>query len=186
MMDHFVDLPPNARILELGCGPASTWASQMNRIPAGWQILLIFRRGWLEKRATQWMGKALRVANHDAQAIPFPTGYFDGVIANHMLYHVPDLGKAMAEIRRVLKPGGVLFAATNGLRHMRAGRDPLESAARYGYISGAEFNAELDRRIQPGKRERTHRHRFATVQLALYEDGWKSTKPNRWWIIFFR
>ncbi len=35
------------------------------------------------------------------------------VLANHMLYHVPDLDRALAEIRRVLKPTGVLIAATN-------------------------------------------------------------------------
>jgi SAM-dependent methyltransferase len=36
-----------------------------------------------------------------------------------MLYHVPDLAKAIAEIRRVLKPDGVLFAMTNGDQHLR-------------------------------------------------------------------
>jgi SAM-dependent methyltransferase len=50
--------------------------------------------------------------------LPFADAQFDGVIANHMLYHVPDLPRGLAEIRRVLKPGGILFAATNGNGHM--------------------------------------------------------------------
>ena len=35
-----------------------------------------------------------------------------------MLYHVPDLPRALAEVRRVLKPGGRLYAATNGEDHL--------------------------------------------------------------------
>jgi SAM-dependent methyltransferase len=40
------------------------------------------------------------------------------VIANHMLYHVPDRPKALAEIRRVLKPAGRFYASTIGKAHM--------------------------------------------------------------------
>ena len=54
----------------------------------------------------------------DAQKIPFEENSFDLVIANHMLYHVPDLDRAVSEVRRVLKPGGLFCAATNGEGHM--------------------------------------------------------------------
>jgi SAM-dependent methyltransferase len=50
----------------------------------------------------------------DAQAIPFASGSFEVVLAPHMLYHVPDRGAAARELRRVLRPGGVCVAATNG------------------------------------------------------------------------
>jgi len=39
--------------------------------------------------------------------IHFPDNYFDYVICNHVLEHVPDDRSAMREIRRVLKPGGM-------------------------------------------------------------------------------
>ncbi|HEX9384990.1 MAG TPA: class I SAM-dependent methyltransferase, partial [Anaerolineales bacterium] len=55
----------------------------------------------------------------DAQAIPFEDETFDAVIANHMLYHVPDRPKAIAEIKRVLKPNGHLFATTIGQYHLK-------------------------------------------------------------------
>ena len=57
--------------------------------------------------------------NLDTQALPFDSGTFSVVVANHMLYHVPDLPRAARELARVLVPGGVLFAATNGAEHMR-------------------------------------------------------------------
>ncbi|MCC3763098.1 class I SAM-dependent methyltransferase [Glycomyces sp. TRM65418] len=49
----------------------------------------------------------------DAQAIPYPDACADAVLAMHMLYHVPDIAKAVAEFRRVLKPGGTLLVSTN-------------------------------------------------------------------------
>jgi ubiquinone/menaquinone biosynthesis C-methylase UbiE len=55
----------------------------------------------------------------DAQALSFAAGRFDVVIANHMLFHVPNIAKGLAEIRRVLKSGGRLYASTVGRDHMR-------------------------------------------------------------------
>ncbi|MDA1360032.1 methyltransferase domain-containing protein [Glycomyces luteolus] len=49
----------------------------------------------------------------DARAIPYPDGSVDAVLAMHMLYHVPDIAKAVGEFRRVLKPGGTLLVSTN-------------------------------------------------------------------------
>ncbi|WP_084767053.1 class I SAM-dependent methyltransferase [Clostridium nigeriense] len=41
----------------------------------------------------------------DIQDINFPDETFDVIIANHMLYHIPDLQKALYEVKRVLKTG---------------------------------------------------------------------------------
>jgi SAM-dependent methyltransferase len=60
----------------------------------------------------------LAFAALDAQAIPLADASAEVIIANHMLYHIPDLPRALAEIRRVLKPEGTLYASTNGARHM--------------------------------------------------------------------
>jgi SAM-dependent methyltransferase len=80
-------------------------------------VLSDFSAGMLRAARQNTLGR-LPVANIDAQAIPFPDSCFDAVLANHMLYHVPDQPRAVAEIRRVLKPGGRLYAATNGATHM--------------------------------------------------------------------
>ncbi|HEX6122547.1 MAG TPA: class I SAM-dependent methyltransferase, partial [Ktedonobacterales bacterium] len=114
-------LPAAGRILELGCGPATLWAENLERIPRGWDITLAdFSPGMLEaaRRALGPYESYFRYQEMDAQAIPFADRTLDGVIANHMLYHVPDRPRALREIARVLKPGGLLYAATNGQGHL--------------------------------------------------------------------
>ena len=58
------------------------------------------------------------VAIADAQYLPYADQTFDVVMANHMLYHVPDIEQAILEARRILKPRGVLIAATNSIQSM--------------------------------------------------------------------
>ena len=53
----------------------------------------------------------------DVQDLPFRDGIFDCAVAAWMLYHVPDLDRALRELRRVLRPGGRLVAATNSERN---------------------------------------------------------------------
>lgn len=55
----------------------------------------------------------------DAQRIPFEDASFDAVVANNMLYHVPDLPRALSGIARVPRAGGSLYATTLGRDHMR-------------------------------------------------------------------
>ena len=65
--------------------------------------------------ATKERGVRAEVA--DADHLPYADGSFDAVVAMWMLYHVPDLDRTLADVRRVLRPGGVLVAATNGRQH---------------------------------------------------------------------
>jgi SAM-dependent methyltransferase len=59
----------------------------------------------------------------DAQDLPFDDASFDTVVAAWMLYHVPDVDRALAEIARVLEPGGALIAVTNSVDHLSELRD---------------------------------------------------------------
>lgn len=122
------DIPQNSRILELGCGDASLWYNNLDRIPRDWDITLTdFSLGMLGD-AVQKLGKSskrFKFKLMDAQDITFKNDSFDVVIADHMLYHVPDIEKAFKEIKRVLKPQGYLFASTVGKSHMAEMREIL-------------------------------------------------------------
>ncbi len=98
------------------------WRENLARVPQSWHITLTdLSPGMIgeAKAQLQNASHAFTFAVADAEKLPFDDGDFDAVIANHMLYHVPDLSRALSEVRRVLKPGGRLFAATNGEAHMR-------------------------------------------------------------------
>ena len=129
IFDTLETLPSPARVLELGCGPAYMWKECVDRIPPGWNITLSDLSDGMVDAAWRTMvvtGRAFKFEQIDAQSIPYPDETFDIVIANHMLFHVPDLPKAFAEIRRVLrspdstlgKTGGYLIATTVGDGHL--------------------------------------------------------------------
>lgn len=109
------------RILELGAGPGTLWTENQARIPEGWSITLSDLSPGMAVTARRNLEAAGCTASYvvaNAERLPVATGSCDAVVANHMLYHVPDRSRALDEIRRVLRAEGVLAAATNGVGHM--------------------------------------------------------------------
>jgi SAM-dependent methyltransferase len=167
VFDQF-EFPPDARILELGSGPAYLWAKNADRIHSGWRLVLSdFSKGMISDARTHLaqVERAFRFATVDAQAIPFQNSAFDAVIANHMLYHVPDLATALAEVHRVLKSSGTLYATTNGMTHLKELGDlvrgfdpdytPHSGAAHFGLEDGRD-------QLSPW---------FADITLSRYDDA---------------
>ena len=109
-------IEPGMRCLELGCGTGSMWSGHGELIGLCSKLVLSdFSEGMLET-AKQNVGiyANLEYRVIDIQDIPYEDGTFDIVIANMMLYHVPDLALGLKEVRRVLKPGGTFYTATYG------------------------------------------------------------------------
>ncbi|MGD2177076.1 MAG: class I SAM-dependent methyltransferase [Anaerolineae bacterium] len=121
-----LDLPGRCDVLDVGCGPGDLWLENGDRIPPSWTILLSDLSPGMLQKARHDLGSSRHRFTYrilDVQAIPFADESFDAIIANHMLYHVPDLKRALTETHRVLRPGGQLYAATNGSGHLRELRD---------------------------------------------------------------
>lgn len=101
------------RVLDVGCGAGS----YCERLADNWPEIDYYgvdiSVGMLHRHPAH--GK---IGVADAQLLPFPDHVFDVVMANHMLFHVQDIDAAIEEFRRVLRPGGVLLAATNSANNM--------------------------------------------------------------------
>ena len=120
VFDHF-DLPEEASILDVGCGPGRLWDENLDRLPKRWGITLTDASPGMIAETEGSLGSDRRFGFRveDVQHLPFKSENFDAVVANHMLYHVPDRPKALSEISRVLRPGGTLYATTHGARMHR-------------------------------------------------------------------
>lgn len=165
-------LPAGARVLELGCGPGKLWRDNRDRLPASVAITLTdFSPGMLREARRGLRGLAhFDFAAASAVRLPFANGRFDAVIANHMLYHVPDLAQALREIGRVLRREGTLYAATNGAAHLaelddlRAGLIPHRPIRE----TTASFMLENGRAALQAQ--------FAAVELRRHEDELRITE----------
>ena len=125
------------RILDAGCG-------------SGPLLLALRERGAIVTgfdKSARMLEQARRRLGDDADLqvaelgspLPFPDDMFDDVTASLVLHYLEDWGPALAELRRVLKPGGRLIVSVDhpfaeNLWHREAGLEP-DYFATYNYVS---------------------------------------------------
>lgn len=163
------------RVLDIGCGPGWFWASVVNDLPDNLALTLAdLSPGMLQEALERCHPLAFAEVTGrraDATALPFEDGSFDTVIAMHMLYHVADQAKAIAEMHRVLKLGGHLAVTTNGAGNMRGmyelttvfGSPPYDPA-------GAAFGYETAERLMQAQ--------FGNVTMTEHPAHMRITEPE--------
>ncbi len=119
-----IDWLGNETVLDVGCGPGNYALPAKDR--GCRYIAADLSLGMLRNPVIAGTERV----NMDALALPFRDGATDVILANHMLYHVPDLVVALSEFRRVLKPGGSLVAATNSDSFMHQINEVIDNASR--------------------------------------------------------
>jgi SAM-dependent methyltransferase len=130
------------RVLEVGCGPGELAARVQAELGAGVVGIDISPRMVELARAR---GVDARLG--DAQELAFGDGEFNCAIAAWMLYHVPDVPRALAELGRVLEPGGRLVAVTNYVDHLEEARQLIGAPARLFTAFSGENAEDLLREV---------------------------------------
>jgi SAM-dependent methyltransferase len=152
---------PGERILDLGCGDGQL----TERIRAsGTSVTAI--------DASPQMVAAARARGIDAQegsaeSLPYPDGAFDAVFSNAVLHWVRGQGEMMAQVRRVLRPGGRFAAEMGGHGNIAAIRVALAAVfARHGFAAAGDHDnyyptAETYKR-------RLQQHGFTVTRILFF------------------
>jgi SAM-dependent methyltransferase len=124
------------RILDAGCGAGPLFAALRD---GGALVTGIDKSAGMLALARRRLGDDadLQVAEL-GRPLPFPDGAFDDVTASLVLHYLEDWGPALAELRRVLKPGGRLIVSVDhpfvtNMAHREAGHEP-DYFATYNHI----------------------------------------------------
>ena len=151
-------------VLELGCGTGELWKSNLDSINKMKQLVITdFSSDMVETtRAVIGNRDNVNYEIMDIQNVSFEKETFDIVIANMLLHHVNDIHKALSEVNRVLKTGGIFYCATFGENGVV---DYLAS------LFKDEVNQDLENKtftLQNGKRYLSRY--FNSVETLLYDD----------------
>lgn len=164
------------KILELGCGNGIIWDEKYTELPINIELTLSdFSEGMCKLvREKHIQHKNVNVKQIDIQDIPYEDDSFDIVIANHMLYHVPNVDKAIEEVYRVLKKDGIFYASTLGTNGFQ----------KYLNEKFREFNSNMDYfnienwtfTLKNGKEKLSKK--FNNIEMYEYKDSIKLTDEN--------
>ena len=151
-------------VLELGCGTGELWKSNLDSINKMKQLIITdFSSDMVETtRAVIGNRDNVNYEIMDIQNISFKNETFDIVIANMLLHHVNDIDKAISEVNRVLKKGGIFYCATFGENGVV---DYLAS------LFKDVVNQNLENKTFTLQNGKTFLNRyFDTVEILIYDD----------------
>ena len=140
-------LAPDAHYLDIGCsnGYSVRWAAAA--APAG-RAVGIDLSPQMIRRARELSAGIPGVAFHEA-AFPrhdLPHSSFDAIFSMETLYYLPDIPTALAEIRTMLKPGGIFVSAIDFFRENRISRGWTSYVgANMKYWSGRRWRVAFER-----------------------------------------
>ena len=181
------------RVLEVGPGPGELAARMQHEL--GVEVVAVDSSPRMVELAR---GRGVDARLGDVQDLPFEDGSFDCAVAAWMLYHLPDLDRGLAELARVLVPGGRLIAVTNGARNLHELWDTLGPEAEREHPFSCEDGAQaLERHFARVETRdatghvtiptRAVAHRYVSASTTrsrladrLPEDGWplRATRTN--------
>lgn len=161
-----LDLPDGTAVLDIGCGTGELWRANADHLRP-WRVTLSDQSEAMAQGTAGALSNLGSFTGHmdDIQALSFADASFDGVLACHMLYHVPDIARGIGELRRVLRPNGVLYAATNSREHMQALMDLI------GELDPGVDTTHSGYRFTLENGEAPLRAAFDSVELRLFDDS---------------
>lgn len=147
-----IDFPAGAAVLDIGCGTGAQ-SRTLARRPGVADVIGVDQLDRFVERARE-LAKGLanlRFERSDAHTLPFADARFDVVVLHTVLTHVADAARVVAEVSRVLKPGGTMAIYDGDFTTMSAALfdgDPLQ-ACMEAFLDGNVNDRYLARRLRP-------------------------------------
>ena len=92
------------RVLDAGCGTGDITERVRAAVDPGWVVGIDLS----PRMVTLTRDRGVPALVADLDELPFSDSWFDAVLANRVLYHLPDPGRGIASLRRVVRQGGTL------------------------------------------------------------------------------
>ena len=153
----FTGLAEGERILDVGCGAGSLSFALAKAANLREIVAIDYSPVFVEEAIRRNSDPRIKFRQADACDLPFGDGAFDRALALLVLHFVPEAGKAVAEMRRVVRPGGVAAAAVwdhlGGMSGMRMMIDTVAALSEGGRQLRSRYcNQPM---MQPGEMKRT-------------------------------
>lgn len=153
------------RLLEIGCGNGQLWEKNTLNL-RNREFFLSDSSEGMVKEVREKYGSQFNCIVVDCEQIPFKDNYFDCIIANHVLFYLNDLNQGLKEIKRVLRPDGVLYCSTYGHKHMKEINEIVKEFDNRIVLSSNNLYSKFG--LENGQ-EILNQY-FNSVQLKTYED----------------
>ncbi|MEO6394769.1 MAG: methyltransferase domain-containing protein [Devosia sp.] len=132
----FAGLEPGEAVLDVGCGTGSLTFELAKRADLREIRAIDYAPAFVEAARHRNTDPRVTIEQADATALPFADGAFDRAMALLVLHFVPDAGRAIAEMRRVVRPKGVVAATVwdhlGGMPGMRMAVDTIAALSEPG------------------------------------------------------
>ena len=172
-----------ADVLEVGCGTGVLAARLVEELPGVALMAVDQSQRFVELTRERGVTAQLQ----DIEHLLAPDASYDVVLALWMLYHVRDLDRGLAEVRRVLRPGGTFVAVTNGDEHIATLRREAGGAAMRTTFSRENGEASLRRHFEVVTRQDVETRAVfpdrdaALAYLDSSNEGVEWAPPERGW-----
>ncbi len=158
----------SGKVLDVGCGTGEMTARLAEKYAQATFIGVDLERSHLDRARVRCASIGARVTFEygDALALPFPDNTFELVVCRHLLQAVPDAAKVLAEIKRVLRPGGRMHLIAEDYGMLLAHPTELESDG-FWQVIPPRYGAAIGCDLRVGRKTFTLLHDLGVSDIAV-------------------